>query len=108
MGKIGIRHTPGPWEIRRRSDGSMGITGAHYIPKGAPAIAGGFLHVCNLSGDVHHDEANAHLIAAALDLYEALSMVRDADEDCRRDGLPTIPTPARAKIDAAIAKAEGR
>lgn len=41
------------------------------------------------------------------ELLEALTMVRDADEDCRRDGLPTIPAPARAKIDAAIAKAEG-
>ena len=45
------------------------------------------------------------LIAAAPQLLEALVMVRDADDDCRKDGLPTIPGPARAKIDAAIAKA---
>jgi hypothetical protein len=48
------------------------------------------------------------LIEAAPDLLEALVMVRDADEDCKRDGLPTIPSAARAKIDAAIAKAEGK
>lgn len=51
--------------------------------------------------------ANALLIAAAPDLYEALEMVRDADEDCKRDKLPTIPPLARAKIDAALAKARG-
>lgn len=46
--------------------------------------------------------------AAAPELLAALVMVRDADDDCRRDGLPTIPLSARARIDAAIAKAEGR
>jgi hypothetical protein len=51
--------------------------------------------------------ATAHLIAAAPDLYEALTMVRDADDDCRRDGLPTIPPAARSKIDAALARARG-
>jgi hypothetical protein len=38
-------------------------------------------------------------------------MVRDADEDCKRDGwhdgLTTMPPMARAKIDAALAKARG-
>ena len=53
--------------------------------------------------------ANAHLIAAAPDLLEALRMVRDADEDCRRDGMPRWCTDAaRHAIDAAIAKAEGK
>jgi hypothetical protein len=36
-------------------------------------------------------------------LVEALEMVRDADEDCRKDGLPAIPPEARAKIDEALA-----
>lgn len=52
--------------------------------------------------------ANAQLIAAAPELAEALVMVRDADEDCKRDGFPTIPSASRTAIDAAIAKAEGR
>jgi len=47
------------------------------------------------------------LIAAAPELLAALEMVRDADNDCRLDGLPTIPPCARAKIDAAIGKASG-
>jgi len=33
----------------------------------------------------------------------ALEMVRDADEDSRRDGLPVMPTAARASIDEALA-----
>lgn len=36
-------------------------------------------------------------------LTEALEMVRDADEDCHKDGLPTIPPEARSKIDRALA-----
>lgn len=35
-------------------------------------------------------------------LVEALTMVRDADNDCKLDGLPSIPPAARAKIDAAL------
>jgi len=35
-------------------------------------------------------------------LAEALEMVRDADEDCHKDGLPTIPPVARHKIDQAL------
>ena len=53
------------------------------------------------------EKATAHLIAAAPDLLAVLTIVRDADNDCRSDGLPTIPDIVRARIDAAIAKAEG-
>ncbi len=54
------------------------------------------------------NQSNMHLICAAPDLLEALIMMRDADDDCARDGLARIPAAARAKIDAAIAKAEGK
>jgi hypothetical protein len=40
------------------------------------------------------------------ELLEALRMVRDADDDCHKDGLSTMPPAARATIDAAITKAE--
>jgi hypothetical protein len=40
-------------------------------------------------------------------LADALEMVRDADEDCHKDGLPTIPSVARHKIDMALAIMEG-
>lgn len=35
-------------------------------------------------------------------LAEALEMVRDADDDCHKDGLPTIPPVARHEIDQAL------
>lgn len=38
------------------------------------------------------------------ELLAALLMVRDADDDCKRDGLQTIPSMARNFIDANIAK----
>ena len=44
-------------------------------------------------------EVNAELLGA-------LEMVRDADEDRKKDGLPTIPPMPRARIDAAITKAK--
>jgi hypothetical protein len=53
------------------------------------------------------DLASAIVTAAKAhdQLCEALEMVRDADEDCKRDGLITMPPMARAKIDAALKRA---
>lgn len=94
--------TPGPWSVgpqhvvRAVSESDSGARVTRFVAEAvlsAPLVDG-------------EREANARLIAAAPDLYEALCMVRDADEDCKRDGLPTIPDIARAKIDRAIAKAE--
>lgn len=48
----------------------------------------------------------AKCIRTIRSLVDALEMVRDADDDCKLDGLPTIPPMARAKIDAAIAEAK--
>lgn len=84
-----MTHTPGPWR---------------YDDDGAEVVADTEVYVFiahEASGD------NGALIAAAPELLEALEMVRDADEDCRRDGLHRLPELARAKIDAAIAKARG-
>jgi len=50
-----------------------------------------------------------HIQTFAEDLYDALVMVRDADNDCRKDRRRSaIPASARARIDRAIARAEGR
>lgn len=53
-----------------------------------------------------NDPVAIDLIITAVNSFEALTdaleMVRDADEDCKRDGLPTIPSAARFKIDAAL------
>ena len=86
--------TPGPWH----NDGLI-----IYDNEGTPIATLLASHRA-----VEEWDGNAPLIGAAPDLLDALRMVRDADEDCRRDGLPTIPTSARFKVDAAIEKAEGR
>ena len=90
-----IKHTPGPWEFRQEKPWTIFAAGR--------AIMGNEVYYPWTPENI----ADWLLIAAAPELLEALVMVRDADEDCKRDGLPTIPPAARAKIDAAIAKAEG-
>lgn len=94
------KHTPGPWKIdlywKLESDPMWRCVVSEWTDDFQR------MSVCG-----HIGEANARLIAAAPDMLAALIMVRDADDDCLRDGLPTIPPAARATIDAAIAKAEG-
>ena len=106
------KHTPGPWRLEEVADRSI----KHLCPV-ADVDGLSLLTVVYTDGydgnecipfaAVYRD-ADAHLIFASPDMYKALVMVRDADEDCKRDGLPTIPPTARAEIDAAIAKAEGK
>ena len=107
-------HTPGPWAIATR--GAIEIATLHgvYRRPSEDGLGQGWVYVVADKGrdwramEDGEQEANARLIAAAPDLLAAVTMIRDADDDCRHDGLPTIPGPARAVIDAAIAKAEGR
>lgn len=95
-------HTPGPWIA-----GVSMYFDVEVFSVVSPTNTGRLLAITGDTGkdDEAESMANARLIAAAPDLLEALAMVRDADDDCRRDGLPTIPQLARYKIDAAIAKA---
>lgn len=88
-------HTPGPWQCRPLQGCSVIVDSTMF-------------EIGSLGADVTREDAdaNARLIAAAPALFAALVMVRDADEDCRRDGLPTIPLQPRQTIDAAIAQAE--
>ena len=94
------KHTPGPWTIQ------WGRNGNEY----PIAIHNGTANVVNAISRPAQDEAtaNAHLIAAAPEMYETLQkMVADeAFEDlCQGIGeIPSWLTMARA----AIAKAEGR
>jgi len=89
-------HTLGPWWSEGGKEGER-----------IQIMAGG--HEADLGGVAEtYSPVNARLIAAAPALLEALEMVRDADDDVIRDGyVDRIPTMARQKIDAAIAKARG-
>jgi hypothetical protein len=103
------QHTAGPWKLfywseaigvasdRPRLRESMSIA---TVPRGPET---------GNADDRALAEANARLIAAAPELLEALLMVRDAELDVRADeGRGNMPNGALAKIEAAIAKAEGR
>lgn len=90
------QHTCGKWTIDQHLHAS---NGAIWGPDG--------MTVCNVTDRGGETRGNASLISAAPEMLAALEMVRDADNDCHRDGLETIPRPARQKIDAAIAKARG-
>jgi len=81
-----LKHTPGPWSIRQESVWSVGTD--HEMSA--------LVYGCT----DEEEEANAHLIAAAPDLLEALKELRDWYRE--NVGLPAC------KANAAIAKAEGR
>lgn len=105
------QHTPGPWFLAYSDNATphiltkdMRFTHHYDDDEVRDAL------VCIMPAEItksFNSIANARLIAAAPELLDALEMVRDADEDCKRDGLPTIPKAARSKIDAAIAAAGG-
>ena len=101
------KHTPGPWAIGGTEHSKCRIYShaeSHAIARTYGTYLDG-VPTAELTGP--KNEADARLIAAAPDLLHALEMVRDADNDCVRDGLQTIPPIARKTIDDAIAKATG-
>jgi hypothetical protein len=59
-------------------------------------------------GKQQEKAATAWLFSAAPDLLNALEIIHDANEDCRKDGNPTfIPDPIDWLVKAALAKARG-
>jgi hypothetical protein len=95
---MSTQHTPGPWKAHPTGLSRSGL----------PEYQIHWSDIGECVAEIVHGEANARLIAAAPELLEALEMVRDADDDCKRDGLQTIPSMARTRIDRAIAKATGQ
>ena len=102
MGEMKVAgHTPGPWRYER-GNGSP-TTGEHMIAGAKPGYLAE-VRDCG-SGDVG---ANARLIAAAPELLAALELARR--------WMCEVPVAKRAgnfnialdRVDAAIAKAEGR
>lgn len=95
-----VRWTPGPW-VKNRYGELVGRNGERVDVYDA-----GIRLTLASPDDV--DRANAHLIAAAPELYEALEMIFDADGDCIKDDLPRqLPDHIRAKVGDILAKARG-
>lgn len=88
--------TPGPWEVRFRFGRQTTVSGHQHYPicdTGTAPVA---------QANHRREEANARLISAAPDLYEALKAVLNEFEP----GVSLSTT--RAAGLAAILKAEGR
>ena len=101
------KHIPGPWEVKERDDKRIHC---FFIEHDGEEIASTSLTYMN-TGAVHEEEmeeANAHLMAAAPDMYEALRKLKEAyvagwnksNYDKRYEVLTCV-----AK---ALAKAEGK
>lgn len=88
--------TPGPWEISRHHQKINGGWPAHYMIGQQDEM---YDHAIVLSSeDSGEGKANANLIAAAPDMYEALKYIVEQYGHC----MPLN------KAKAALAKAEGR
>ena len=67
------KHTPGPWEVQRDSHLRFYITQPSDTPD---RVSGFYAEVRRFTPDIDQVKANAHLIAAAPDLLEALQRAR--------------------------------
>jgi hypothetical protein len=99
--------TPGPWIAH--DNGSSVYTEAPVDPGRCYGYGCGPAFVCDLNDGEYHEYsdsaeqvANARLIAAAPDMYEALKAIRAE----QAEGYCCDAT--RAKADAALAKAEAQ
>lgn len=101
-----IKHTPGPWQFDE-----IATTCGRAFRIGAGEMLKAGKGCCIIYDDYHGNpenerKANARLIAAAPELYEALKAVyawqeSDGDDEDEAEA-------ARGKVITAIAKAEGR
>ena len=97
-----MNHTPGPWKVVRRGTvGDFSILGTEFVSGEAQTT-----HTAGIAFDILH-EANAHLIAAAPAMYEALSMAQATIERLQRHA-PGSAIGTLDVIKAAIAQAEGK
>lgn len=101
--------TPGPWKATPTLHGEFEITAADRDDASAPWYVAVAMADCGFPQS--QSEANAHLIAAAPDLYEALKLALECIAYCRKahkDAQSGEGFPVEIILDAALAKAEGR
>ncbi|MEM1212961.1 MAG: hypothetical protein AAGI68_11775 [Planctomycetota bacterium] len=97
MAETKTAFTPGPWEWYQNPSGSIGVCSTtQNSGDGKRSVVG---YVSNSGAIRHQTDHNAHLIAAAPELYELLKEVRRLIPPHRHVRL--------ARIDALLAKARG-
>ena len=99
--------TPTRASLRERADAADAAKEAKTLDRIRKDIAPPGVRLSTTIRRGNSTEADDRMADAAPALLHALTMVRDADNDRRSDGLPTIPAMARKVIDAAIAAAVG-
>lgn len=103
--KAEVKHTPGPWEIDNRAS-EFGPGRLWIVETNGPkTICGG---LGGWPNRVEESRANAHLIAAAPEMYAVL---RSVVGEMRREhdmGDEHFSTAQVEAAEAALAKAEGR
>ena len=105
------KFTPGPWEVRNGQKRIIIVQGHKFIEEG--------IYVAEVSREAWRPEErkdsalpDAHLIAAAPELYEALEKLLRLHDQCYCDEpeLPSLDSRDRCThctISAALAKARG-
>lgn len=93
------KHTPGPWIVTEYSAGMICVAG----PDHKDLCAVGYNRT-----EGRDDVANAHLIAAAPAMYEALSQVQAFIKTLVEADVLAYPTKLTGAVEAALAQAEGK
>lgn len=88
--------TPGPWRVGRAGPNLCPTVGTYQ----------GLMTAMVTHGDGHSTQANAHLIAAAPELYEALENLM-ASDGARGTYDASKAFDAKAAAERALAKAQG-
>lgn len=104
-----MTHTPGPWHVHVGEDETASTVYVYADPDPAPDQSGEDRYICQMMED-SSGIVDAHLIAAAPKLLEALEAVLEVAEestDYTDDGLYWV-TQAIIKARTAIAKAKGQ
>jgi len=94
------KHTPGPWSLwpLKDSDSVRIFAGRHYVGS-----------IGNSDDEPSQTRANAHLMAAAPDMYEALKEIARADTIAHSTGKYSLVVESCAESARAdISKAEGK
>lgn len=98
-----MRHTPAPWNMIK----SKSMDNFYHIVR---PEENGTLEICTISlaDNSMEDHANAAMLVASIDLYNALRGLVAGIEAAAAAGIDTTGYIAVGKALAAIAKAEGR
>lgn len=106
-----MSHTLGPWRLAATPDERDLWWGQFDIPAECVVVGWAGIPVCATNDDgaaTEEDVANAHLVAAAPDLLEALKAYLRVPTMAYVTGNYEYERPFREAAEKAIAKAEGK